>query len=190
MKFDGTNWILIGPAGFSTGAATDISLAFSPAGELHVAYSDETNGKKISLKLYTGALWQNVGNDGFSNGHCSSTSLAFNTSGVPYLGFVDSSTGGWASVMEYDSIATGIPDMQQLKILLHPNPATDKIVVKMVEEASDVRLDIVNAYGQILLSQRITEPKPQVDISALPAGVYFVRLTGDKTVQVGKFVKQ
>ena len=38
MKFDGTNWVNVGNAGFSAGEADYISLAFSPSGQPYVAY--------------------------------------------------------------------------------------------------------------------------------------------------------
>ena len=44
--------------------------------------------------------------------------------------------------------------------------------------------------GQEIITRPITEPKTQIDINNLPSGVYFVRLTNDKTVEVGKFVKK
>jgi hypothetical protein len=37
--------------------------------------------------------------------------------------------------------------------------------------------------------QEIPEPTTTVDVSGMKNGVYFVRVTGERTVQVGKFVK-
>ena len=48
----------------------------------------------------------------------------------------------------------------------------------------------MNLNGQVVLTRQITGPKNQLDVSTLPSGVYFVRLTNEKTVKVGKFVKQ
>jgi hypothetical protein len=48
----------------------------------------------------------------------------------------------------------------------------------------------MNLNGQEVMQYKITESKTQIDITSLPSGVYFVRLTNDKTVQVGKIVKQ
>jgi hypothetical protein len=48
----------------------------------------------------------------------------------------------------------------------------------------------MNLHGQALIIRQITEPKTILDISNLPSGFYFVRLTGERTVEVGKFVKQ
>ena len=48
----------------------------------------------------------------------------------------------------------------------------------------------MNLTGQKLISQQVSELKTVIDISSLPSGVYFVRLTGDKTVEVGKIIKE
>jgi hypothetical protein len=44
--------------------------------------------------------------------------------------------------------------------------------------------------GQQLISRQFTESRTQLDISNLPSGVYFVRMTGEKFVALGKFIKQ
>ena len=43
MKFDGTNWVNVGSAGFSAGESEYESLAFSPSGQPYVAYQDYLN---------------------------------------------------------------------------------------------------------------------------------------------------
>jgi hypothetical protein len=48
----------------------------------------------------------------------------------------------------------------------------------------------MNLNGQEVLTRQITEPKTHVEISMLPSGVYFVRLTGERTVEVGKIIKE
>ena len=47
----------------------------------------------------------------------------------------------------------------------------------------------MNLCGEVVLSCQTTGLKTQIDISNLPAGVYFVRVTGEKTVQVEKVIK-
>ena len=43
---------------------------------------------------------------------------------------------------------------------------------------------------QQLLTGQITEQQTVVDVVGLPQGVYIVRVFNDRTMQVGKFVKQ
>jgi hypothetical protein len=91
--------------------------------------------------------------------------------------------------MYYDAPA-GIRELQSSQILIYPNPATDKITIKILGKPAQSGLSIVNIEGQQLITRQITEPKTQINISTLPSGVYFVRLTNERTVEVGKFIKQ
>ena len=92
-----------------------------------------------------------------------------------------SSTG--TGILQQYVPLSGIP-------LIFPNPANDRINIDIPGVTMGSRLEVVNAQGQILLTRRITGSKTRIDISNLPAGVYIVRLMGDKTARVGKFVKQ
>jgi hypothetical protein len=91
--------------------------------------------------------------------------------------------------MYYDAPA-GIRELQSSQILIYPNPATDKITIKILGKPAQSGLSIVNIEGQQLITRQITEPKTQINISTLPSGVYFVRLTNERTVEVGKFIKK
>lgn len=75
-------------------------------------------------------------------------------------------------------------------LLIYPNPASTNITIEAHEISTQSQLSILNVNGQQLISRKITEPKTQLDISNLPSGVYFVRLTGETSVVMGKFVKQ
>ena len=73
---------------------------------------------------------------------------------------------------------------------IYPNPANDEITIETSLSPVISQLSIMNLNGQVVLTRQITGPKNQLDVSTLPSGVYFVRLTNEKTVKVGKFVKQ
>jgi len=49
---------------------------------------------------------------------------------------------------------------------------------------------ILNINGQEILKQTITKPSTQIDISTFQSGIYFVKLTGERSVTVGKFIKK
>jgi hypothetical protein len=69
---------------------------------------------------------------------------------------------------------------------IYPNPTDGKITIDSKEEGN---LFIFNSQGYQLLQQEFTEPSTTVDVSGLPSGVYFVRLTGERMLQMGKFIK-
>jgi hypothetical protein len=75
-----------------------------------------------------------------------------------------------------------------LFIDIFPNPTTDRIVISGITQKSNVA--IFNTEGQSLITRQISESDRMIDISNLPSGIYFVRLTNKKTVKVGKFIKQ
>jgi len=51
-------------------------------------------------------------------------------------------------------------------------------------------MTIYNINGQVILSRQITEQQTMLDVSGLSPGVYFVKVADERTVQIGKFVKQ
>ena len=192
MKFDGTSWVNVGTANFSAGLAYYISLAFSPSGEPYVAYNDEQfypNGKATVMK-FNGSSWVNVGAAGFSAGVSDFESLAFSPSGEPYVAFEDCGNGYGVTLMKYDSVFVGINEPQKSGLSLYPNPASNQVTIETSVTPTQSQLSIMNLSGQQLITSQITEPKIQIDISTLPSGVYFMRLTGERTVKVGKIIKQ
>ena len=189
MKFNGTNWVNVGNAGFSIGQASYTSLAFSPSDSLpYVAFENFDNDRKATVMKFDGTSWGYVGPADFSAGATYNEDLAITSTGEPYVVYTDNL--GMLTVMRYDSVSVGINELQQLKFSLYPNPATDKITVETTGETQTNYFEILNIEGQQLLTSQITQPKAQVDISSLPTGVYFVRLTNDRAVGIGKFIKK
>ena len=85
----------------------------------------------------------------------------------------------------------GILDNRYLAdINIYPNPATDKITIERSTTPVKSQLTMMNLNGEEVLTRNLIKPKTQIDISNLPSGVYFVRVTNDKTVEVGKFIKE
>jgi hypothetical protein len=117
-KYTGANWVDVGNAGFSKGAANCTSLAVDNNGTPYVAYDDEANsedngnGPATVMKL-DGSTWVNVGTADFSGtdpdqSDCNDTlyeSLAIDNNGTPYVAYQDG-TNGPATVAEYTDAGT------------------------------------------------------------------------------------
>jgi photosystem II stability/assembly factor-like uncharacterized protein len=88
--------------------------------------------------------------------------------------------GGWGIGIGENSFASA-----PLKI--SPNPPSSIITIETPTKGS---LAILNLDGQLILHKETTEPTTTIDVYRLKSGIYFVRLTGERMVQVGKFVKQ
>ena len=189
-KFDGSNWVIVGNVGISKGVAFYESLAFNSSGQPYVAYKDEGNSAKATVMKFDGTNWDSVGTEGFSEGVVSYVSLALNpNNNYPYVAYMDIGNSWKATVMYYNAPA-GINILQSSKISVCPNPATDKITIEIAAGLASSQLSIINLNGEEVLTRQITQPKTQIDISNLPSGVYIVRLTNDKTVEVRKIIKE
>jgi hypothetical protein len=80
---------------------------------------------------------------------------------------------------------------QESSISILPNPASTQITIETpTTPTKNTFLTIFNINGQQLIQRQITEPIINVDVSGLVSGVYFVKVADERTVQVGKFVKQ
>jgi hypothetical protein len=109
MKFDGTNWVTVGGAGFSGAAAVYTSLAVNNSGTPYVAYQDASTTpiNKATVMKFDGTNWVPVGGAGFSGAAAAYTSLAFNSSGTPYVAYQDASStpANKVTVMKFDGTA-------------------------------------------------------------------------------------
>jgi hypothetical protein len=97
--------------------------------------------------------------------------------------------GEYGTILKTTNGGTGLTDLYSNPnhLKLYPNPTSTNITI---ETTAKGHLCIPNLNGKELLHQEITPPSVTLDVSSLPTGVYFVRLTGEKSVQVGKFIKQ
>jgi hypothetical protein len=70
-----------------------------------------------------------------------------------------------------------------------PNPSSTRIMIETSSATPGYQIFIFNLNGQEVISQQITEHVKIIDIGHLPGGVYFVRMTGEKTTGVEKLIK-
>jgi hypothetical protein len=89
------------------------------------------------------------------------------------------------------AFTTGIAPLNKtVDFSFYPNPVKDLLTFKASEIYSHYSFVILNLNGQELLKQTISEAKTIIDVSTLPGGVYFMKITGDSFVQVRKLIKE
>jgi len=85
----------------------------------------------------------------------------------------------------------GIDESNKIVFKVSPNPFNDKILLKLNSEA--VEINIADLNGVVYLTEKFTVSEKtgkELDLSNLPAGVYFLRLKSSKSYQVAKIVKK
>jgi hypothetical protein len=89
-----------------------------------------------------------------------------------------------------ETVATGVIDDKQPDVnetgMVYPNPATNILFFSKNVEKFDV--SIYDENGKIYLNRQIADNK--LSVSALPHGIYFIKITGKSGMTVKKFVKQ
>lgn len=87
---------------------------------------------------------------------------------------------------------TNSQDINQIaKLSLFPNPANEQITINFPEENQQADIIIFNASGQqVLQLNKQSVTNTSIDVSQLPAGVYFIHALWGNEIAVGRFVKQ
>ncbi|MFK7756266.1 MAG: FG-GAP-like repeat-containing protein [Flavobacteriales bacterium] len=79
---------------------------------------------------------------------------------------------------------------------MFPNPAVDVLTVNFnSNNVTKLNLDVLNALGQVVISQEVTangstDQRVELNVNNLEAGVYTVRINGDKSEISQSFVKK
>ncbi|MCR9286332.1 MAG: T9SS type A sorting domain-containing protein [Bacteroidetes bacterium] len=75
------------------------------------------------------------------------------------------------------------------EIKLFPNPVVDNLNLVLPKETSPGLLLIYNIFGEKTNQYLINESEPQINLSNLPNGIYFIEYATDSSSYSGKFIK-
>jgi hypothetical protein len=82
----------------------------------------------------------------------------------------------------------GLP---QSSFELYPNPASESIQLQLAQNDRTAQYEICDLQGRILQTQQMETGTTKIDITALPVGIYMVKiLSGEWHYSVQKFIKQ
>src|SRR5690606_27169758 len=123
MKYDGTNWSIVGTAGFSADTIRGISLSFHPTTfEPYVAFTAKGDNYKVSVMKYDGTNWVYVGTQGFSANDGGLASIEFNpNNNEPYVTYYDNGIGvvvqkfdgtNWVNLPAFPNLSSAILDAE------------------------------------------------------------------------------
>ena len=78
------------------------------------------------------------------------------------------------------------PELSQ-KVQLFPNPATDKVVIK-ITDLNGEHIEVFNNFGQILFEKNINDSQIELNMKDWNAGIYFVKIKTAEGVVSKRFV--
>ncbi len=78
---------------------------------------------------------------------------------------------------------------KEMKLQVYPNPTSNSLTI-VKGDAKEVTLTLLNNLGQVLLRQPSTGQTTQLNLSALPTGIYYLHLHDGTQTAVQKIIKQ
>ena len=90
------------------------------------------------------------------------------------------------------NLGTTNPELATNKFYAYPNPASQMLNISGSNAMQRVsQIEILSLEGRLLMQQKpANESAPQVDISALPQGMYLCKITNGNQQETLKFLKQ
>lgn len=71
---------------------------------------------------------------------------------------------------------------------LFPNPATSTVTIRVRRNLFPFKVDIIDLKGRVVYQQLVRNPVHRMEISHLPAGLYFVRLGEEGFIGIEKLI--
>lgn len=194
-RFDGQNWTVLNTSNSGLPSNLVARVAFDQAGGMYVGYAPETAGTPgARVAVLRSGVWTELIPPNWTNSF----------QDEPDAFFVDSQNRFWfaklvdnfGGVYRYDPmlVGTGAPTAEPARFSVSPNPTTGRISLRPHHaQKGGARLQVCNSLGQPVYNQTIPPESAgtsvEVDLSRLPAGVYWVSLYqagGFSTVRVVK----
>lgn len=95
------------------------------------------------------------------------------------------------AIVSFELENVGADNNQENIFELYPNPASEKITIKLlkeIDESRQVTLELVDIRGTILKSYQIQNPQTDIDVSELPSGVYLFAMKTNNKIYEQKLV--
>jgi hypothetical protein len=83
---------------------------------------------------------------------------------------------GIDSVCVTDNICTGLEAGTIASFGIYPNPSQGNVTITLADNASKATVELYDALGNLVLAKQQSANKEMLDISALPDGIYLVRI--------------
>jgi hypothetical protein len=94
--------------------------------------------------------------------------------------------GNWL-LIDFASI-TNLDDGIGKGFRILPNPAKDKVTIRLEDPVSKFSLYVANTEGKILTRLDSSGQNEEIDVRRYPSGMYFVIIRYGQTTRYGKFI--
>ena len=135
----------------------------------------------------------------FANGTSATSAspqVTFNTAGTYQVSLTATNAGGSNTKATQGCVVvtnnnSGLEDLNfSSGISLYPNPTTGltTVAISNADQYSNIRLNVYNAVGQLIFSQKQVADQTTLDLSAYSKGVYFIEIRSNEAVSTKRLV--
>ncbi len=136
-------------------------------------YAGTDDGNGVFLSTNNGNSW---------------TALGLTSRQIYSLAISGSNLFAGTDSLVWKETVTGLEEINnESNIAIYPNPACNNLTI---ESPQDAVIEITNIQGQLVKTFTTTGNKTNIDVSALPSGVYFIKATTEKGIAVKKLIKE
>lgn len=160
----------------------DCKKLFVSTGKSDMMVLDMTNPLQPDSCGYFGGVSNSIGTWGV-NGYMDQIYLSYICAVIPF-------SSNWTGVklLNYEPCDVGLSEAEKMDWEVYPNPATTHVNIDGVEEMKDMKFNIYNVAGQLVLHGMINENV--LAINELPNGMYSLQIMVDEGVSTKMFIVQ
>lgn len=153
----------------------------APAGETEQTL---TEGQTLADLTVTGENLVWYSDEALQN-QISATTVAENNTTYYVTQTIGECTSGALPVTVEVTLSAGNFDLVSLKV--YPNPTNDYLTVSYSNDITSIA--VINMVGQTLMTKNVNANTTQIDMTSLPTGNYFVKVTVEGAAKTIKIVK-
>ena len=192
----------------------DLSALNYPELKFDVAYAQYNNNRADSLNVYYSLdcgqswikVWNQRGKDLATAPNNTSVFIPNDTQwktivlpllfigGRPKVTFKFENVSGWGNTLYLDNInltnntALAINEVEKVAIKIMPNPATDKVAVRLPINHTFKTISVLNNMGQVVYQAPCNNYAILFSVANWANGIYFIQLQNNQSIQTEKLI--
>ncbi len=99
------------------------------------------------------------------------------------------STNGLTGIISFKEGSAGLAVNEMPGLDIYPNPASNKVSI-VLPGSIEATAKILNAQGQLIMTELLPSGLSTLDISTLKPGIYLIEISGNDKLIIRKFVKR
>jgi PKD repeat protein len=104
----------------------------------------------------------------------------YGTASIRVRGSNDCGYGDWTQYMDISCTScVEVEENPQQAVTVYPNPASKEMNLTLNTSNQQVAVKLINALGKVVYEEKVNTAKHSINVSRIPAGMYFLAVEGN-----------